>query len=184
MNRTNLLLMGLLVSIAINLFFVGGIGFRMTNSDDFSARPMPPNVSWMVRDLSDARRAELEPILVQSADEMRPIRREMFDAQSRVNELMAAQVFDSATIELAFSELRAANLRYQELSHLHSVAMLNQLSAAEREIALQFINRRGPMDGRSRRRNGDGPPDGDFRFGPDGPGPNRPPFRPSVNSPQ
>jgi len=177
MSRTKFLMFALIVSVAINLFFVGGIAYRVNNLDSFTNRPLPPNVSWMVRDLSETRRAELQPLMERSAEEMRPVRRQMFDAQRRVNELMAGADFDTQTLEQAFAELRAANLHYQELSHEHSVAMLNQLTATERQAAVEFIQRRGPREGRDRRPDSDMPRDG--RPFPDGPG--RPPMPPLDN---
>lgn len=169
-------MLALVASLALNLFFVGGIAYRVNRSDEFSARPLPPNVNWMVRDLSEERRAELQPLLERSADEIRPIRRQLFDAQRRVNELMANPDYAAATLEQAFVALREANLRYQEMSHQHSVAMLNELTEAERQVAVEFINRRGPRDGRDRR-DGDRPRDG--RSGGD-----RPDFSPAGQSPE
>lgn len=169
MNRTRLLLLALVASFALNLFFVGGIATRVNRVDDFRGRPMPPNVNWMVRDLSEDRRAELLPLMERSAEEIRPIRREMFESQRRVNELMLSADYDPAGLEQAFAELRDKNLRYQALSHRHSVEMLNELTAEERAKAVEFISRRGPEDGRDRRM-GDGRPPGP-RGGPPPPPP-------------
>jgi uncharacterized membrane protein len=162
MNQTRLLLLALVTSLAVNLFFVGGIFYRFFRADEFIGRPLPPNINWMVRDLSEERRAEMQPLLEQSADEIRPIRRELFESQRHVNELMMSADFDREALEQAFSDLRDANLRYQRMSHRHSVEMLNHLSPEEREKAVAFIHRRGPMDGRDRRMGDDGRPD----FGP------------------
>lgn len=164
-------MLALIASLALNLFFVGGIAWRMNTMGGFDSRPLPPNVNWMVRDLSESRRAELQPLLIASAEEMRPIRREMFEAQRHVNELMRSPDYDPAALEQAFATLRAANLRYQELSHRHSVEMLNELTAAERTAAVELINRRGPREGRDRRMDREGPPD----FGPGRPPPPPPP---------
>jgi uncharacterized membrane protein len=159
MNRTRLLLLALIASFGLNLFFIGGIAYRINRAVEFSGRPLPPNVSWMVRDLSEARRAELQPLMERSEEEIRSIRLEMFDAQRRLNELMTTQDYSAANLTQAFAELRSANLRYQEMSHQHSVAMLNELTAAERQLAVEFIDRRGPREGRDRR--GFGGPPGD-----------------------
>ncbi len=156
MTRTRLLLLAFVVSLGLNLFFVGGIAYRINRIDEFSGRPLPPNVNWMVRDLSEARRAELQPFMQSSADEILPVRLRMFEAQRRANELMANPVYDAALLDEAFTELRNANLQYQEISHQHSVAVLNQLTESERRAAVELINRRGPRDGRDRR-NSDGP---------------------------
>jgi len=52
MTKKRILIIGLLFSIAINLFFVGGIAYRVANFDgEQFGRPLPPNVGWVVRDL-------------------------------------------------------------------------------------------------------------------------------------
>ena len=148
MNKTKLILLVLLVSVAVNLIFIGGIGYRATRFQAFSGRPFPPNVGWIVRDLSEERRSELASFLERSADEIGPMRGQMFAAQRQVNQLMAAPEFDSEAINQAFAQLREVNLRYQALSHEQSIALLNELTAQERQMALEFVNRRGPRDGR------------------------------------
>ncbi len=76
MTKNKLFLFGLLVSMSINLFFVGGIAYRVMNfQDERSGRPLPPNVGWIVRDLDPERRTELEPQLQASFEQIGPIRR-------------------------------------------------------------------------------------------------------------
>lgn len=159
MTKNNLILLGLLISIAINLFFVGGIAYRVTSfQDERSGRPLPPNVGWIVRDLDEQRRNELDPQLQASFDAINPIRREMFDAQRRVNDLMKAQPFDAEALTEAFTDLREANILYQELSHEQTSEILELLSDEERVAALEFVQRRGPRDGRDGFRGRSGPP--------------------------
>ena len=190
MNKTKLILVALVLSVAVNLFFIGGIGYRASRFQEFSGRPFPPNVGWIVRDLSEERRSELGSFLERSAAEIGPMRGQMFAAQRQVNQLMAAPEFDSAAINRAFAELRDVNLRYQALSHEQSVALLNELTAQERQMALEFVNRRGPRDGREGFRSGQrgfgGPrgPGGPGRFGgPAGFGAGGSPLDPPLDPP-
>ncbi|PCJ22468.1 MAG: hypothetical protein COA96_14400 [SAR86 cluster bacterium] len=185
MNKNNFVILGLLISIAINLFFVGGIAYRFSNfKTGFMGRPLPPNVGWIVRDLSEERRTQLSPLLQQSFDATRSIRGEMFTTQRRVNELMSAQPFDGAALNQAFTELRDANLRYQSLSHEQTSLILNELSEEERQTALEFIERRGPRDGRDGFRGMEhGPNFGGRRFSGSG-GPGRPPSFPAPEPDQ
>lgn len=183
-DRNKLILIALVASVAVNLVFIGGIGYRTSNTREFGTRPFPPNVGWVVRDLSEERRIELEPLLEQSYSEIRPIRREMGQAQRRVNELMASDTFDAQALGQAFTALREANERYQSLSHQQTITLLNELSEEERQIAQKFVQRRGPRDGADRSRGRNGRPG--FRPGrpagpPDGPG--QPPFRPDRPEP-
>ena len=178
MSRNKLILIALLASIAINLVFVGGIGYRTSSVRESLPRPFPPNIGWVVRDLSEERRAELEPLLEQSYQEIRPMRREMFEAQRRVNELMASTDFGSAALEQAFTELRTVNDRYQTLSHQQTISLLGELTEAERQMAQEFVQRRGPR-GRDGRPSFGGP---GGRGGPPG-SPGRPPYPPGSAEP-
>ncbi len=170
MNRNKLITGVLLASLAINLIFVGGIAVRYFNLESFDGgRPLPPNVGWIVRDLSDARRDELSPLLQQSFEQARPLRSEMFAAQGKVNQLMSAQPFDGAALAQAFAELREVNIRYQQLSHQQTSTILNELTEEERRIAMEFVERRGPRDGRDGFRGRDGGPGGPGQRGPGDP---------------
>jgi len=187
MNKTKLILFALLVSVAVNLFFIGAIGYRAYRFQEFSGRPFPPNVGWIVRDLSEERRTELASFRERSAEEIGPMRGQMFAAQRQVNQLMAAPEFDSAAINRAFAELRDVNLRYQALSHEQCIALLNALTTQERQMALEFLNRRGPRDGRDgfrgRERGFGGPrgPGGPRSGGPSGFGARSPPLDPPLD---
>ncbi len=185
MTKNKLFLFGLLVSMSINLFFVGGIAYRVMNfQDERSGRPLPPNVGWIVRDLDPERRTELEPQLQASFEQIGPIRREMISAQRQVNELMSAQPFDAAALSAAFATLRDASMRYQAISHKQTSEILGLLSEEERLAALEFVQRRGPRDGRDGfRGRTDGTGFGGSR-GPDGqrrpPSPPPPPTDPDL----
>ena len=176
MTKKRILLIGLLFSMSINLFFVGGIAYRVANFDgeEFS-RPLPPNIGWVVHDLEESRRSELEPQLRESFAEIFPIRREMMSAQRQVNNLMSARPFDANALNVALASLREANIRYQALSHDQASEILGLLSDDERQAALEFVQRRGPRDGRDGFRGRDGGPG--FRR-PGRPGGRRPPDSP------
>jgi len=168
MNRKNLISLGVLISITINLFFIGGIGYRLINTPEFdipSVRPLPPNLGWVVRDLSEERRSELEPQLLNSYERVRAIREEMFTAQRNVNELMTSSLFDGESLNQAFKALRATSDRYQALSHKQTISLLEQLNEEERTMAMKFVQRRGPRARREGR--------GDFGVPPDLGGPPR-----------
>lgn len=148
MSRRQLLVTALLVSVAINLFFIGGLGIRMLRLQDMrEARPLPPNLGWIVRDLNESRRSELADTIRSSAEQVMPLRRAMFSAQGRVNELMAAEDFDAEALTAAFAELRAASSQYQQVTQEQTVNILAKLTPEERQSAREFVRRRGPRDG-------------------------------------
>ncbi|MFT6294612.1 MAG: putative membrane protein [Glaciecola sp.] len=171
MSKSKIILIALLASLALNLFFVGGILYRVATFQEFGPRPIPPNVSWIVRDLSEERQVELAPLMEQNRSDANTIRRQMFASQRRVNEQIVSPDYDAVALEQAFIELRSIGLQYQELSHQQMLAILSKLTAEERAIAREFMQRRGPRSGRQSRegregREGRPPPpsfDGDQR---------------------
>lgn len=165
MTRRHLLLGLLLASVAINLFFVGAIGYRMLRLDAMrEARPLPPNLGWIIRDLSEARREQLAPSLREGAVDILPLRRDIFSAQRQVNELIAAPDFDADALSAAFRRLREASEHYQQATQQQTVAILNELTVEERQSVLDFVRRRGPRDGHPGPDGGPRPPRPGDRF--------------------
>jgi uncharacterized membrane protein len=184
LNRRRGLIVALLISIAINLFLVGGVAYRfyLINSEASIGRPLPPNISWLIRDLTPERQEELRAGLRERGMQGRAARIRLFEAQSESNRVMTQDPFDEEALVAALAELRDAANDYQRLSHLQAVETLSKLSAKERRNAVEFINRRGPRDGRppalnNNSRRPSGPPhvnDSDRRG---------PPFEATVGSP-
>jgi uncharacterized membrane protein len=149
----------------LNLFLIGGIGNRVLSDPDVSsgrdrsARPFPPGIGWVLRDLPDERRAEFEDFLQQSATQLDPARSEMFASMRKANELMASSDFNSEELAIAFADLRESNNRYQALSHEDTVQLLSQLTEEERQTALEFVQRGGPRGMGGRRSSERRPPD-------------------------
>lgn len=145
-NRRRGLIVALLISIAINLFFVGGVAYRLyrLNSETNIGRPIPPNISWLIRDLTAERQEELRAGLRERGIQGRAARMRMFNAQRESNRLMTQDPFDAEALSAAFAELRDSANEYQRLSHLQTVKTLGELSTEERRNAVEFINRRGP----------------------------------------
>lgn len=147
MSKQRLITMALLLSVAINLLLVGGIVSRLAIIDRApDMRPVPNSIGWLLQDLSDERRRELLPLFRDSSDEVRPLRREMMQAQRRIARLMAADTLDHETLSGAFATLREVSDRYQRHSHEMTVDLLAALSPEERQQARAFLQRRGPRE--------------------------------------
>lgn len=147
MIRRRLLLLALFGSVAVNLFFVGAIGYRMAQFQERrEARPLPPNLGWIVRDLPADRREELADELRAGAEEIMPLRRAVFASQRQVSELMAAPDFDAAALQRAFTALREASNRYQQATQSQAIAILAELTPEERQSVREFVRRRGARD--------------------------------------
>lgn len=159
MNRNKLLVICLLLSLTVNLFLIGGIVSRTMDRPERGTRPFPPNVSWLMRGLSEERREQLVLPQAANVEASRLSRSQMSARQLRVNELMAADPVDAEAIAQAFAELRQAYSEYQQMSHQQTIDMLMQLTVAERQQALEFLSsRRSREDGN--RRPGSRPPSG------------------------
>jgi uncharacterized membrane protein len=150
-SRKNIMLLAVVCSVALNLFFVGALAARYL---DRAQRPVePPTMRWLMRDLESATRERLQPQMGSYAETLRPLRGEMFRAQRRVNALLAAEPLNQQAVEQAFVRLREANLRYQALSHQQLVQVLAQLSGEQRVRAMRFMSdRRSPDGGRGNNR--------------------------------
>ncbi|MFL2848867.1 MAG: periplasmic heavy metal sensor [Pseudohongiellaceae bacterium] len=159
MNKSQLILSALILSLALNLIFIGGISYRTSNFRSLFQTPFTPNVGWVVQDLNEGRQAELEPILLRSNEQIRPRRTEMLTTQRRVNELIASDSFDADALNEAFTQLRIVFNRYQQLSHEQTIALLSELTSEERRTAQEFMQRRGPRGDRESRRGRGGPGD-------------------------
>lgn len=159
MNKRNLLLILLLASLALNLLLIGGIGWRMANARDYVQPLVPPSTGWILRDLSEGRRAELQPAAREGFESVRPARIEMLRAQRLVNELIGGDSFDQEALEDAFAQLRELSMDYQALSHERTTELLELLTPEERQAATEFV-RRGGRDraGRDGPRGRDLPP--------------------------
>jgi uncharacterized membrane protein len=145
------LLIGLAVSLSLNLFFIGGIASRaylMRSEGASSDRPLPPSLGWIIADLEPARQEALREKIRGRTMEGRAARIRMLKAQRESNRLMSATPYDAAALSAAFEELRAAAADYQRLSHTQTAQALGELTAEERGAALSFLQRRGPREGR------------------------------------
>lgn len=154
-NKRHLLLWILTASLALNLFFVGAIGARMLSRDDSGRRSTPPSLGWILRDLEPQLQESLRPQLQEYGESLRPIRGQMFRAQRDVNRLLDQDPLDDDAILAAFSALREINLRYQEMSHEQTLAVISQLAPEQRSRVFRFMSgRRNPLDGGGFHRSG------------------------------
>ena len=116
LTQKNGLLWIVVVSLSINLFFIGALASRYFKSQDSSAAPI--NMRWVMRDMEPQARELLLPQIHTQNEELRPLRMQMFRAQREVNLLLAADPVDQPAVLEAFGRLREANMLYQELQVL------------------------------------------------------------------
>src|SRR5690606_25427875 len=137
----------LVISLALNLLVVGGITTRIMTKE---ARPIPPNLGWIMDNLGEETKAELFPQLEEFWDSSRPLRRAIFRAQRQVNELMVQEPMDRPAVAAAFEQLRQASLAYQKVSHEQTTQVFELLTPEQRVAALKFLEDRRDPDRRDR----------------------------------
>ena len=144
----------LFVSLAINLIFIGGLGFRAMSFTERNHRPVPSNVGWAIRGLSAERSNQLMSslnILTNNQNlSIAAARINMIKAQRDANEVMRSPNFQEDTLRDALSDLRTSNMQYQELSHEQMTLLFSKMTDQEREAASDFLNRVGPRRSQGR----------------------------------
>ena len=137
----------LFVSLAINLVFIGGLGFRAMSFAERNHRPISSNLGWAIRGLSAERSNQLMsslnlPVNNQNLS-IAAARSNMIKAQRDANEVMRSPNFQEDTLRDALSALRTSNMQYQELSHEQMTLLFSKMTDQERETASDFLNRVG-----------------------------------------
>ena len=144
----------LFVSLAINLIFIGGLGYRAMSFTERNHRPIPSNVGWAIRGLSAERSNQLMSslnILTNNQNlSIAAARINMIKAQRDANEVMRSPNFQEDTLRDALSDLRTSNMQYQELSHEQMTLLFSKMTDQEREAASDFLNRVGPRRSQGR----------------------------------
>ena len=141
-SRARITTVVLVISLALNLLIIGGITARIMNRE---ARPLPPNLAWIMENLGEETKAELLPRMEAFWDSSRPLRRAVFRAQRQVNELVVQEPMDREAIAAAFEQLRQASMEYQKVSHAQATELFALLTPEQRVMALKFMqNRRDP----------------------------------------
>ena len=144
----------LFVSLAINLIFIGGLGYRAISFTERNHRPIPSNVGWAIRGLSAERSNQLMSslnILTNNQNlSIAAARINMIKAQRDANEVMRSPNFQEDTLRDALSDLRTSNMQYQELSHEQMTLLFSKMTDQEREAASDFLNRVGPRRSQGR----------------------------------
>jgi uncharacterized membrane protein len=142
MNKSTALLAALIVSVGINLLIAGVFLGRMG-----MPRNEPPPAAWTARDLSPETRGLVRDRMREQLPRVRPLRREMREAQGAVRAAVLAEDFDPAALRAALANLREVGNRYEEFIHENLAEVAASLSPQEREALVQAaLERRGGGD--------------------------------------
>ena len=136
------LTIGLIVSIAVNLLFVGFAIGRSSDPAPWSRNVDPSfGFSQILRTLPEERRREIvRSVNLRSA---RPPVRDMRRVQREANAAMVAEPFDADGLADALTELRELMAEGQLRSHSALVSIMTRLTDEERQLVLAEMSRRG-----------------------------------------
>src|SRR5262245_23708472 len=133
MRTSRWLLVGLVVSLVLNLLLIGFVAGRLSGF-----RPPPPfgpdptaGYFRMLGFLSDERRAAVGPDLRKQMAEIIPMLRAMRGDQRAVFDALTADPFDAAALDKALADLRAHLGAAQVASHHSFVELAKRLTPEE-----------------------------------------------------
>ena len=148
------LIIALVCSVAANLLVIGGIIGHFVSGPN--SRPFPSHLGWMVSDLDEDTRKILRPILRQYAEHARPLRREMAEAQKKLEAALTREPLDDDQVQRALDKLQRVSSANQSNLHMQMISIMRELKPEERVRALHYMHRREPRRTRPQRNR---PPD-------------------------
>lgn len=148
MNKSRIISIALVFSVALNLLFIGAVVGRFMYGPPH--RPMSSHLGWVLRDLDEEARNKIRPILENQARAIRPLRRKLRTAQKEFRKLLAQQSFDEVALEASLIHLRQSSAEYQSGMHHQMLMILKDLDPEQRRRVSRFLMRPRP-DGRDHR---------------------------------
>lgn len=150
MTRGRLITIALLVSLALNLLFIGAfIGHRIRGA---GTHQFPPHFGWMIRNLDDETRDELKPVIERQRKQLTPLRQQMREAQIRFNAALATDPLDEEKLDKAITDLRETSAKFQAAMHDQAMFLIRHMDVEEREKVARYLRHRRPGDKHHTRR--------------------------------
>jgi uncharacterized membrane protein len=148
MNKSRILSISLVLSVTLNLLFVGAVVGRFMQGAP--SRPMSSHLGGVLRDLDDEARDKIRPVLENQAETIKPLRREMRQAQRQFRKLLVEESFDEGALEESLSQLRHASEQYQSGMHHQMLLVLKDLEPEQRRRVARLLMR-SRSEGKDRR---------------------------------
>ena len=141
MNKSRWLTLALVLSLAANLLIVGiFVGRSMSGVP--GAFHLPPNLGWMIRHMDQPTRQALRSEMEQHSSAIRPIRREMREAQRAFDRLLVQSEPDVDALSETLTRLRSASDRYQQETHGMMLKLIPELNEEQRRQVSKTLRRR------------------------------------------
>ncbi len=138
MNRSSLVLIALLISLALNLLIAGFLVGKHRGSPG----ERPP-MDWAVEHLSPETQRRVRGQMRAQLSEVRPLREDMRKAHAAVRRAVAAEDYDPQALALALENTRQVSERYQALIHKNLVEVSTELPREERIALARAALQRG-----------------------------------------
>ena len=141
--RNNTLIIALIASLGVNLALGGFILGRLSGSDWDHQPPLAPMhgiVRW-TKNLEQARRDEIRPLVADYARTLAPSARDVHRAQVRLRDALLADPLDREALRDALAKFRAALVESQASGEGAFVMLAAELSAEERASLAASLRR-------------------------------------------
>jgi len=144
------LVISLIISLAINLLFIGALAGKLASRPH--SGPMPRHLGWMLRDLDPSVRQQLRPQMQAHAEQVRPLRQALRQAQRKLRSVLATEPLDEDGLTAALSQLQKASSGLQLSMHQEMITLAKQLGPEQRTRIAHFL--RSPERGERHRPDG------------------------------
>lgn len=140
--------LALLASLMVNMAFLGlttgRIWAHRHDSRWHDTRP-DDGIRGLMRDLPEERREAIKSLRQKQRAEISPLREEVHRLRQEVREAMMREPMDKAALTAALARVNAARAKLAESAATGLVAIVEQLTPAERKV---FAEREGRRKGR------------------------------------
>lgn len=156
MRNRNWLVIGLVLSIAVNLALAGFVAGRLLRPGPFPAM-LDPSLSLyrVIHDLPEPRRDAFRATMREHFHDLRGDIERMRRAQHDINDALERQPFDPHALDEALDRFRDALMDGQRSNQAVLVKVATAMTPDERKTLLEAMSHAGPRHRHGRRRPGD-----------------------------
>lgn len=142
MCNRNWLVIGLIVSLAVNLALAGFVVGQMSRPGPVPAA-LDPSLSLfrVLREMPEPRRESFRSTVKEHFRTLRGDIRRIRAAQRGIEQALAREPFEAEALETALAAFRVALLNGQEDNHEVLVEVATQMTAEERQVLLSAMKR-------------------------------------------
>lgn len=146
----------LIVSLSLNLLFIGLVAGRMLTQDDRGGRQriFTGAIEKLMQDLPEAKRLHAGELLKKHRETVKTARRDLREARRNAREAVLTEPFDEAKVSAALARFREIRSVSHQSMHDMMLGLMKELNLEERKKLLSYI-REGFRKRRGRWRRGE-----------------------------